>query len=92
MQQKLLKIAIVVAALVATTPAKADWSTGNPVLDVIKAMISINNTAKRLENINVKKEAEDLAIAGVEQAGKNYQQKKAEDKFNQYKEKVLTNR
>lgn len=83
---KHLKAVIVVAALVATaTPAHADWSTGNPILDAIRAVISINNAEKKLKNLDIKKESQDIVIGSIENAGKNYGTRSVEENWESYK-------
>ena len=76
--------------MIAPTTSYADWSTGNPIIDVIRAVISIKNTSEKIKNRDFSKESEKLATKVIEKQGDKYTQSQAEKKFNLHKEKVIS--
>lgn len=73
------------------TTSYADWSTGNPILDAIRVVISIKNTSEKIANTDFKKQGEKVVVNVVESVASDYEEEQAEANFNQHKQNVIGN-
>jgi len=77
---------VIVGALSVPTHAHSgDWLTGNPILDGIRMLISLNNTSKKIQNTDFGKTLEKSTIEVIEEMGSHYADKKAIEQHNQNK-------